>query len=220
MNYVFLVILLLLLGVSLIRLARTGIREIRSVRELEGWATRRKMSFHRDIPPSFLAKVRWIELLGQGHGLRIHHVISGRCSDREVTGLDLSYEMGHGRQRVTAHGSLAVTTVSHRSSHDANVVLWCGHDPALIPLEESQRIRPVHQWMAVGASADIQRLASLQCLRDSPLSVQWSGDRLAVWQGGTDSKSIAPYSQWIETVLDIAACLESSGECEKKAENA
>lgn len=220
MHYVFLVILLVLLGGSLVRLARTGIREMRSVRELEGWARRRRMNFQQHVPPSFLAKLRWIELMGQGHGLRIHHVISGRWSDREVTGLDLSYEMGHGRRRVTAHGSLAVTTVSQRSASDANVVLWCGHDPALIPLEESQHIRPVHQWMAIGASGDIQRLASLECLQDSPLSVQWSGHRLAVWQGGTDAQCIAPYSQWIETVLEVAACLESPSGCEKKAENA
>jgi hypothetical protein len=209
MHYVFLVILLVLLGISLVRLTRAGIREIRSVRELEGWARRRRMSFQQDILPAFVAKLRWIELMGQGHGLRIHHVITGRWSDREVTGLDLSYEMGHGGRRVTAHGSLAVTTVSQRSASDANVVLWCGHDPSLIPLEESQHIRPVHQWMAVGGSGDIQRLASLPCLQDSPLSVQWSGDRLAVWQGGTDVQSITPYSQWIETVLEVASCLES-----------
>jgi hypothetical protein len=216
MHYVFLVILLVLLGVSLVRLTRVGIREMRSVRELEGWARRRRMRFQRDILPAFVAKLRWIELMGQGHGLRIHHVISGRCSDREVTGLDLSYEMGHGRRRVTAHGSLAVTTVSQRSASDANVVLWCGHDPALIPLEESQHIRPVRQWMAVGPSSDVQRLASLPCLQDSPLSVQWSGDRLAVWQGGTDSQRITPYSQWIETVLEVASCLESPLASEEK----
>lgn len=216
MHYVFLVILPVLLGVSLVRLTRVGIREMRSVRELEGWARRRRMRFQRDILPAFVAKLRWIELMGQGHGLRIHHVISGQCSDREVTGLDLSYEMGHGRRRVTAHGSLAVTTVSQRSASDANVVLWCGHDPALIPLEESQHIRPVRQWMAVGSSSDVQRLASLPCLQDSPLSVQWSADRLAVWQGGTDAQRITPYSQWIETVLEVAACLESPLASEEK----